>query len=430
MPNRSAAIIVAVAAAGLSAFLYTQGHWKKMATVTEARHRAELLDQQARASQVEEEAAAATRRAAALEAELVFMARENAVHRRRAGELWHMVTEPPAPDTTEASTTPRPEPLGVEKLKALLAEFGGDMGAVVRDIMTEEAVNRLLEQHGDRPVAWTTAASFMTDPTAAIECLEEAAKRFPSSVDIRARLLEAKFAADRMDASTLADVETLKTLDPTNGAGDCYEAYCQFQEGNVEDALLALSAANAKGRFDEPRIGTLVSRYESLMDEGASDAAALGLAAFAMPLGHMSMLRQTGSLALEQAQALAAAGRHEEAMSIARDITGIGRTVSASGQFLIADRVGLALQEEGLQAQMAVYEAMGSPQDRDDTSALLQPVRQRTQTMQAMAAAFADVLAGMTEDDLAAYVDGVILEGEFNTLRQIPDVDAAIRQGE
>lgn len=45
-----------------------------------------------------------------------------------------------------------------------------------------------------------------------------------------------------------------------------------------------------------------------------------------------------------------------------------------------------------------------------------------------MAQAFGGVMAGMTEDDLAAYVDGTILNGEFATLQKMPEIEEAIRQ--
>jgi hypothetical protein len=47
-----------------------------------------------------------------------------------------------------------------------------------------------------------------------------------------------------------------------------------------------------------------------------------------------------------------------------------------------------------------------------------------------MAQSFGSVMANMTEEDLAAYVDGVILNGEFATLQNIPEIAQALQQAQ
>ena len=47
-----------------------------------------------------------------------------------------------------------------------------------------------------------------------------------------------------------------------------------------------------------------------------------------------------------------------------------------------------------------------------------------------MAQGFGSVMASMTEADLAAYVDGTILNGEFATLQNIPQIAQALQQAQ
>jgi hypothetical protein len=45
-----------------------------------------------------------------------------------------------------------------------------------------------------------------------------------------------------------------------------------------------------------------------------------------------------------------------------------------------------------------------------------------------MAQSFDSVMANMTDEDVAAYVDGTILNGEFATLQSIPEIAQALQQ--
>jgi hypothetical protein len=235
-------------------------------------------------------------------------------------------------------------------------------------------------------------------------------------------------AAGRIDESTLAYANELKRLDPTNALGDCYAARCQFEKGDVLGALQSLAQAGAKGRFSDDRIGMLMTRYDYLLKEGVSEAAALGMSAFTLPLEHLAMLRQLGNQSLDQARAFTAAGQMDQALEIAQDITSVGQTVSSSGRFLVHDRVGIALQQAGLTEQRQIYAALGDTAKTQEIDSKLQAIGERSATIDTMAQGFGAVMARMTEADLAAYVDGTILNGEFATLQSIPEIAQALQQ--
>jgi tetratricopeptide (TPR) repeat protein len=318
----------------------------------------------------------------------------------------------------------------IETVKQMLAASGGNLDAALHQIVTPDGMARTLEEHAGQPIYWTAAASLAPDQEAALAYLQEAAKLHPGSPTVLSALVSAQVAAGRIDESTLAYANELKRLDPTNALGDCYAARCQFERGDVLGALQSLAQAGAKGRFSDDRLGTLMTRYDYLLNEGVSEAAALGLSAFTLPLEHLGMIRQLGNQSLDQARAFAAAGQMDQALKIAQDIASVGQTVSSSGRFLVHDRVGIALQQAGLTEQRQIYAALGDTAKTQEMDAKLQVIQERSATIDTMAQGFGSVMAKMTEEDLAAYVDGTIVNGEFATLQGIPEIAQALQQAQ
>jgi hypothetical protein len=58
----------------------------------------------------------------------------------------------------------------------------------------------------------------------------------------------------------------------------------------------------------------------------------------------------------------------------------------------------------------------------------IQAIQERSAAIDTMAQAFGPVMASMTEEDLAGYVDSTILNGEFATLQNIPEIAEALSQ--
>ncbi len=206
----------------------------------------------------------------------------------------------------------------IDAVKRLLVASGGDLDAAVRQIMAPEQTAKTLQEHAGNPTYWAAAASLAPDQETALAYLQEAAKLYPDSPAVLSALVSAQIAAGRIDESTLAYANELKRLDPTNALGDCYAAQCQFEKGDVLGALQSLAQAGAKGRFSDDRIGMLMTRYDYLLNEGVSEAAALGLSAFTLPLEHLAMVRQLGNQSMEQARAFAAAGQADNALKSPR----------------------------------------------------------------------------------------------------------------
>jgi len=351
--------------------------------------------------------------------------------------------EPPIPkqDTTEHTVVEQlPKQQGVEGdkeeksvkydaelIKKILLS-GGNLQDAIRRIITSEGIDSALQQHSDDPAHWVAAASLAQDTEAALVYLEQAAALYPDSSMTLSSLINAQIAHDKIDESTMNYIDRMKKIDPTNALADCYAAYVQFNNGDIEAAFQSLSQAGMKNRFADESIDLLMARNDYFLNEGCTDSIALGLSAFDLPLSHMGMLRQLNEYAMVQADTLYGTARYEDALKIVTDISKLGGTLSSSGRFIVSDRVGMAMQKEALERAKQLYEALGDTAKSEEVDSQLKAVQERAETIDIMVQAFGGVLQNMTEQEIADYVNSTILNGEFSTLQNIPAIAAALEQ--
>ncbi len=257
----------------------------------------------------------------------------------------------------------------------------------------------------------------MLMPSANAARCSSRASLFPESAIAQAALIEAKRALPQADEATLAAIANLRQAGPTSSLADHYDAYFRFKEGDVAGAVQAVAAASEKDRFADHRLELLMSRYQCLRENGCSDGGALALSAFSLGFEHLPMLRGVSQQALEQAQAAHAAGQFDPALSTADSVARIGRNLSASGRFLVHDRVGIQLQEAALLAKRAFYDTAGNAYQVGETDLQLAAIRARSSQIGEMVSAFGGVLATMTDDGIVRYVEAAITHGEFATLQ-------------
>jgi len=305
---------------------------------------------------------------------------------------------------------------------------GGSLKDAINRIINSEGIDSTLQQHGENPTHWVAAASLAQDPEAALEYLEQAAELYPDSSMALTSLVGAYITADRIDESTMAYIDQMKKVDPTNALADCYAAYCQFNNGDIEGALQSLSQASRKDRFADDSIDLLMARNDYFLSEGCSDSVALGLSAFDLPLSHMGMLRQIGEYSMVQADTLYGTGQYEDALQVVTDVSKLGGTLSSSGRFIVSDRVGIALQISALERTKQIYEALGDVTKTAEVDSQLQAVGDRSATIDIMVQAFGGVMQNMTDQDLADYVNDTILNGEFSTLQNIPEIAEVLEE--
>jgi tetratricopeptide (TPR) repeat protein len=312
-----------------------------------------------------------------------------------------------------------------DMLREMIISAGGLEGAI-RQIVTSEGLDSTLQQHGEDPAHWVAAASLARDSEAALVYHEQAAALYPDSSMAISSLINAQIAHDRIDESTIAYIDQMKKIDPTNALADCYAAYCQFNNGDIEGALQSLSQASVKDRFADDSIDLLMARNDYFVNEGCTGSVALGLSAFDLPLSHMGMLKELSEYAMVQADTLYGTAQYEDALQIVTDVSKLGGTLSSSGRFIISDRVGMALQISALERAKQLYEALGDIAKSAEVDSQLKAVQERSDTIDIMVQAFGDVLQNMDDQNLADYVNGVILNGEFSTLQDMPEIAAAL----
>jgi hypothetical protein len=86
----------------------------------------------------------------------------------------------------------------------------------------------------------------------------------------------------------------------------------------------------------------------------------------------------------------------------------------------------MALQISAFEEQKHIYEALGNVAKVQEIDSQLQAVQQRSDTIDIMVQAFGGVMQNMTDQNLADYVNGTILNGEFSTLQNISEIAAAL----
>lgn len=77
-------------------------------------------------------------------------------------------------------------------------------------------------------------------------------------------------------------IENLRKADPASSLADHYDACFRFREGDKAGALEALAAASQNDRFADNRMELMMSRHQSLLENGCSDGGALALSAFSL----------------------------------------------------------------------------------------------------------------------------------------------------
>jgi tetratricopeptide (TPR) repeat protein len=315
-----------------------------------------------------------------------------------------------------------------ETIRELLKSSDGNLETVIAQMLTAEGIAATLEEHSGDPTYWVAAASLVQDKDAALKYLEEAARLFPKSAVVLSSLVEALMAKGQFDETTMDHIAQLKQVDPANSLPDYYEANCRFQSGDIQGALQSLAEASLKDRFADNGMDLLMARYNFFLGEGCSDSIAMGLSAFTLPLSNMAMLRDVARRSIEQARDLISTGQYEDALRIADSVVRTGRNVSSSGRFLIYDLVGMALQQSSLNEQRRVYEGLGNAFQVEEIDAQLRAIKDRSSVIKVMANSFEEVFQNMSEEDIANYVEGIIRNGEFSTLRDMPGVAEALER--
>jgi len=354
----------------------------------------------------------------ALGGQIAELSRGQEGDRALIGQLWalvHAARSKPAPATNGSG----PGVYDIAKLKGMAAASGGNLDGLIRQILTPDRLAATLNRHANEPGFWVAAASLCGDPAQARLYLQTAATRFPESAIAQAAFVESMKGESRADTATLAAIANLRKADPLSSLADHYEAYFRFKEGDAPAGLGALAAASEKDRFADHRLESLMNRYQCLLENDCSDGGALAVSAFTLSFDHLPMLREVSQQALGQVQTAIAAGQPELALQTTEYLLRIGRNLSASGRFLVYDRMGMELQTAALETQKKLYASAGKAGQVQEVDFQLGAIAARATQVNAMAAGFGGVLERMTDQDIVRYIDSTLMHGEFTTLHRM-----------
>ena len=384
--------------------------------VLHQRRSVEALEKQLAEAQAELKYQAAERQA--LADQIVGLDRGREGDRLLIKQLWELVRSARSkrPAATNASG---PGVYDIAKLKRMATDCGGNLDRVIHQVLTPDRLRATLERHANEAGFWVAAASMCTDPSEARQYLASAAARFPESSIAQAALIESKKNDSKADAATLAAIANLRKADPLSSLADHYEAYFLLKAGDTSAGLQALAAASEKDRFADHRLELLTARYQCLLENDCSDGGALALSAFTLSFDHLPMLRETSQKALEPVQAASAAGQTEQALQTIEYLLRIGRNLSASGRFIVYDRLGMELQTAALQTQRRLYESEGKAALAQEVEYQLGAVQARATQVNAMAANFGSVLERMSDQEIVSYIESTLMHGEFTTLQRM-----------
>jgi len=387
-----------------------------------ARCRKTADDLEARACDAESERDSVNRSSRELRQELAALREQRKEDSFVIEQLWRGLQR-------EGQETQRSVRYDWETIKNMLSSSEGSLEDPIAQILTAEGIQATLEAHKGDPTYWVAAASLVQDEDAAFKYLEEAAKLYPKSAVVLSSLVEAlMMTKEQFDETTMAHIAQLKQLDPANSLPDYYDAYCRFQSGDVQGALKCLAEGSVKDRFADNGMDLLMARYNYLLNEGCSDATAMGLSAFTESFHQLAILRDVGGGSMEQASAYVSTGQYQEALRIADAVLRTGNDLSSSGRFLIYDLVGIALQESALKEQRRIYEALGNAVQIEEIDSQLRAAEERRSIIKTMGKAFDGAFRSMTEEEIATFVERTIQSGEFSTLRDMPGVAEALER--
>ena len=225
------------------------------ATIELDQYKQKITDLEGQIKKAGSERDLANQRVSRLEGEVKSLLEQRKADQRVIGNLREMMQQNKSAeviqDTDEQTVVEQKPQEKVEESEEGVVKYDADivremmsspggLEETIRRIVTAEGIGSTLQRHSDKPAHWVAAASLVMDPDASLDYLEQAAELYPDSSMALASLIGTYITADRVDESTMAYIDQMKKVDPTNALADCYAAYCQFTNGDVEGALQSL----------------------------------------------------------------------------------------------------------------------------------------------------------------------------------------------
>jgi len=244
--------------------------------------------------------------------------------------------------------------------------------------------------------------------------LQEAMEKYPNDPQVG---FAAVFKTDSSPEEHRQWLDPFKQSAPDNSIPNYLSALDYFKNGQSAQAMQELSAAAAKGQFQDYSSQFVENAEEAYIAAGYSPAEAETLATGQLLLPQLAQLKELNQDIVDMAKSYRQAGDSASAQSLVQTDLQLGQRYNEGpAEFLINTLVGIAIQRNALSAMdpNSPYGAAGQTvadqlnqlaQQRDNLKTLVQQVE--------------EILPTMPDEDWINYKNRLMMFGEQDALRWV-----------
>ncbi len=213
-------------------------------------------------------------------------------------------------------------------------------------------------------------------------------------------------------------LDRLKSADPDNALVDYLSARNHLKEGRIEEALVELSAASGKQRFDDYSRDATLAVEELYLAAGFSPAEAKTYGTSQTTLPHLTGLKGLSQELARLQQDYLAAGNREGAEALARLGMQLGQRLRSSvgARCIVEELTGMAIEAQVLNALPPEGQYDFVPEGIPE---YLDQISQRRTDLKGLWQDSESWLREATDSELVAYFDRVKMFGEVEALKWV-----------
>jgi hypothetical protein len=250
--------------------------------------------------------------------------------------------------------------------------------------------------------------------------LQEAMEKYPNDPQVG---FAAAFKADATPEEHRQWLETFKQSAPDNAIPNYLSALDYFKNGQPAQAVQELSAAAAKGQFQDYSSEFVQNGQEAYVAAGYSSAEAQTLATSQLLLPQLAQLKQLNQDIVDLANSYQQAGDTASAQSLLQTDLQLGQRYNGGpGEFMINTLVGIAIQKNALAAMdpNSPY-GTGGQTVADQYNQL----NQQREALTALSKQMDAILPTMPDEDWVNYRNRLMMFGEQDAIQWVLNKYAA-----
>jgi hypothetical protein len=239
--------------------------------------------------------------------------------------------------------------------------------------------------------------------------LQEATNRFPNEP----RVAFAAWARSQSPEGARRWLDTLKAADPDNALGNYLSALQHFKAGEGDAAVKDLLAASQSNGWRDYILPGIQAAEEAYLAAGYSPVEAKAIATFAMPMPHLSRLRELGRQMVDMAGQYRQAGDPGSSDAMMRLAADMSRRLGENSRFLIQDLVAVATESQMLKAMDPSFALTA---DGLTVQRRLEHLAAERAHLKEYGEATPKLAPGMSEQEVLLFLDRVKITGEVDAM--------------